>query len=689
MNRDTKIIAGVIVAALAGCCCLALALFGLGGFFLFEAGRTVATEIAPLLTEVFITPVPDTPTPRPEIVLTPVPTPLAGAEDTLQALEEADIPPSDLRELAMRLQGIPDIPEVVSTTPTDYPIGHELQFNVFNDDTHENFVITARLVYKTENAYFFAENGVDANPAEVKRLLDTFQNEIYPTNRQFFGEEWNPGVDGDPHLYILYTRGLGANVGGYYSSSDEYSRLAHEFSNEKEMFYASAAGVSPGDEYMYSTLAHEFQHMIHWYQDRNEETWMNEGASVLAEVLNGYSPSGSQFGFVAQADLQLTDWVTSDHPDFGAHYGAAFMFMAYFFDRFGSEATQALVAHSSNGLRAVDETLAELGLTGSAAGRPLTSEEVFADWAVANYLNDPGVGDGRYAYRTYENAPTVPAPTDSFFTCLVEQSATVRQYATDYYEINCDGPVTITFTGSQQVRAIPSDPRGGRYAMWGTRNDESATSLTREFDLSNLTAATLKYWMWAQIEKDFDYAYVEVSTDGGETWTILRTPSGTDEDPIGANLGWGYTGASGGGNPEEGDPSQWIEETVDLSEYSGQTILVRFEYVTDLALTYGGFMLDDISVPELNYAADFEKDDGGWEARGFVRMDNRLPQRFVVQVIRQGRTGAETTVERLPLDANNTGSLTLDLGRNEKAVLVVSGVTPYTTEVASYQFEVQ
>ncbi|MGH2524970.1 MAG: hypothetical protein ACRDH2_20875, partial [Anaerolineales bacterium] len=65
MNRDTKIIAGVIVAALAGCCCLALALFGLGGFFFFEASRTVATEIAPLLTEVFITPMPHTPTPRP------------------------------------------------------------------------------------------------------------------------------------------------------------------------------------------------------------------------------------------------------------------------------------------------------------------------------------------------------------------------------------------------------------------------------------------------------------------------------------------------------------------------------------------------------------------------------------------------------------------------------------------------
>ncbi len=90
----------------------------------------------------------------------------------------------------------------------------------------------------------------------------------------------------------------------------------------------------------------------------------------------------------------------------------------------------------------------------------------------------------------------------------------------------------------------------------------------------------------------------------------------------------------------------------------------------------------------LNYTADFEEDDGGWESAGFVRIDNLLPQTFIVQVIEQGRNTRDTTIQRLKLDANSQGSLTLDLSGREKAVLVVSGATPFTTELASYQFEI-
>jgi bacillopeptidase F (M6 metalloprotease family) len=231
------------------------------------------------------------------------------------------------------------------------------------------------------------------------------------------------------------------------------------------------------------------------------------------------------------------------------------------------------------------------------------------------------------------------------------------------------------------VQVVPGLPHGGRYAFWSQRSDESDTRLTRAFDLTGLTSATLTYWAWWDIEADFDYAYLEISTDDGQTWKILKTPSATSDDPNGNNFGWGYTGKSGGG----GSP-QWVEESVDLSAYAGRKVLLRFEYVTDTALVHPGFMLDDVAIPELNDHADFEADDGGWKAEGFVRMDNLLPQTFVVQAIRQG---AQTTVERMPLDEHNQGSLTLNLAEGESAVLVVSGTTPFTTEVASYEFEIR
>ena len=61
----------------------------------------------------------------------------------------------------------------------------------------------------------------------------------------------------------------------------------------------------------------------------------------------------------------------------------------------------------------------------------------------------------------------------------------------------------------------------GRYVWWSNRGDESDTTLTRTFDLTGLEQATLQAWLWYDIEKDYDYAYVEVSTDGGQTWEVL------------------------------------------------------------------------------------------------------------------------------------------------------------------------
>src|SRR5690606_31213376 len=87
---------------------------------------------------------------------------------------------------------------------------------------------------------------------------------------------------------------LGHGIAGYYSSSDQYSRLAQPRSNEKEMFYVNLDWVNslfgPAFQSYETVLAHEFQHMIHWHTDRNEETWLNEGLSEFAQDVAGYGP---------------------------------------------------------------------------------------------------------------------------------------------------------------------------------------------------------------------------------------------------------------------------------------------------------------------------------------------------------------------------------------------------------------
>ncbi len=676
-NNNSSII--IVVVALVACVCLCTVAAGAGAFaFLAPLGREVPTQIGPLLTEVFETSAAPTPeaTDEPNVDLTPVPTAPPGSVETLELLINEEIPQRDLRLLAMRLQGITDIPEVVSEVAPDHPLGTVLEFNATNNDSLSDFTLSAELLYKTENVYFFSEQGVEVDLNDVQAMVDTFQSQAYPTNRQFFGSEWNPGIDGDPRLYILYARGLGDTIAGYYSSADEYSRLARPDSNEKEMFYINADGQVPGDSYLDGVLAHEFQHMIHWAHDRNEETWMNEGSSELASFINGYG-AGFEEVYISDTDLQLNTWGEDSTP----HYGAGFLFMAYFLDRFGDAATQALVNDQANGLRAVDEVLAAQAITDPASGAPVTAVDVFADWVIANYLGDPDVADGRYEYHNYPDSPTVSDPTDSFSDCPTDYSATVSQFGADYYEINCGGDVTINFTGSLPVQVVPTMPHGGRYAFWSHRGDDSDMRLVREFDFSALSTVTLNYWAWYEIEEDWDYTYLVVSTDGGETWAMVETPSGTDTNPIGNNLGWGYTGNSGGGSEAE-----WIEETADLSAYAGQVVQVAFEYVTDDALNFSGFLVDDLSIGELDFSTDFETEDEGWTAEGFVRMDNLLPQEFMVQVI---VAGGETTIQRMELDENNQGSLSLSLGGGDTATLVVSGVTPITTQKASYEFTIE
>ena len=688
-GRTVTVIA--IALGLLVCLCACILALGGGAAYLALSPLNVATQfvstVRPQLTGVFQppteTPGPPSATSGPDIILTPVPTPVAGSSDTLQTLEDEPIPASDLREEAMRLKGIANIPEVVASAPANYAVGQELQFNASNEDTNATFQVQAKLIYETDNAYFFAQDGTRVDNQAVKSLVDTFQNKIYPTDREFFGSEWTPGVDDDPHLYILYVGGIGQTIAGYFSSADEYSHLAHPFSNEKEMFYVNADNQNPGDPYLLGVLAHEFQHMIHWAHDRNEETWMNEGSSVLAEFLNHYDIGGFDAAYTSNPDLQLTGWSEdpSTDPNVAAHYGAGFLFMTYFLDRFGSDATKALVADPANGMRAVDDVLAAQGIKDKTTGQPVTSVDVFADWTIANYLGDGSVADGRYAYHNYPQAPTVSFPTDTFSNCPTQNSATVHQFGAAYYEIDCTGKINISFTGSQQVQVVPTKPNSGRYAFWGHRNDESDTRMTHEFDLTGLTKATLNYSTWYELEQDYDFVYLEASTDGGANWTILKTPAGTDGNSTGNNFGWGYTGSSGGGNS-----GVWINESVDLSAYAGQKVQLRFEYITDAAVNWPGFMVDDINVPELQYSTDFEKDDGGWNGEGFVRMDNLLPQEFMVQVITQG---AQTTVQRLPLDQNQTGSLDVNLAAGDKAVLVVSGITPFTTEVGSFQFAIK
>ena len=680
-NKSILIIALVVIGILAVCC---IAVVVAGSVFMAynsQAGVEIS-EATPVVIRPIIptaTSLPGSPYPEQQENPAPAQPPSSVTTDTLKILGETIVPVNNLPDLARRLEGKENIPETMAPPAAFYKTGAESSFWVTNVDTNSNFKINATLEYVTEHVYFWIEDGVRFNLGDLRILVDTFEETIYPTDREFFGSEWTPGVDGDPHLYILYAEGLGTSIAGYYSSADEYSPLAHEYSNAHEMFFLSADNVSLEEEFAYSVLAHEFQHMIHWYQDRNEETWLNEGFSELAAYLNNYSVGGSDYVYTLNPDMQLNTW-PGGSEDTTPYYGAAFLYVLYFLDRFGEEATQAVVADPANGLVSIDRVLSEIGETDPLTGNTIQADDVFADWMIASYLQDSRASDGRFTYHNYPQAPQ-PSETESIQNCPTQaETREVSQYGVDYIRLRCRGSFTLYFEGSVQASVVPTDPYSGEYLIWSNRGDESDMTFTRSFDFSAQSGPlTLTYWTWYDLETDYDYVYLLASTDG-ESWQILTTPSGTPDDPSGNSYGWAYTGESGNG-------PKWIQESIDISHLAGQKVQLRFEYVTDAAVHAEGLLLDDIAIPEIGYFTDFESDTGGWIADGFVRIRNLIPQTYRVSLI---RLGDETKVEKFTLDGDNRLSLPLEFDRGtDEMVLVVSGTARFTRQPAAYRFTIK
>lgn len=649
-----------------------------------------ATAQSPTAATVVVqhaSPSPAAPTPTAVPSPLPVPSPAAsvrstpcdGGYETAQRLAQAVLPERDLVEIAGRLLLGGEIPKrAAAPLEQPYAVGHKERFWVTDLTVDVHRQITATLQLATPLVYVFVEEGAAVDHNRLEQAIRTFEEEIYPTNHRIFGSEWNPGVDGDPHIVILHAYFEGA--AGYYSSLDEIPRSIRPHSNQHEMFYMNLDAFEIGSDAYISTLAHEFQHMIHWHQDPRSDTWLNEGLAQMAELANGFG-EGPAWAFLSNPDLQLTTWAR-DPFEAHAHYGCSYLWSRYFGQCLGGlDKLGQLLDRSEDDLKTIDRLLEAAGYQ-PAIPAPRPFDAFFADWAVANYLNDPTVADGRYAYDGYVDLGPIGLIEWVYdYELPWETSATVQPYGTDYIEITGyeESPLHIRFDGAETLPLVDTKAHSGTHMWWGNRGDLADARLTRAFDLSAVDRATLRCHLWYDIEPDYDYAYIEVSTDGGDSWTILAGRHSTDSNPNGSNLGHGYTGTSGPGV----GPS-WVEEQIDLSPFAGQQILLRFEMITDDALNSPGLVLDDVEIPEIGFYDDLESE-AGWLAEGFVWVDDQVPVDFLVQLV-IFEAGGTISVQALELDGDRFGEIVLSgFGREIwQVTVVISAAAPATTESAPY-----
>jgi immune inhibitor A len=157
----------------------------------------------------------------------------------------------------------------------------------------------------------------------------------------------------------------------------------------------------------------------------------------------------------------------------------------------------------------------------------------------------------------------------------------------------------------KQVTQKLATPYAGSKDWWSGTGDDYSASMTRTVDVPAGTSA-LTFQGQYNVEKDYDYAFVEVK-DGAAEWKSIP---GTGTDPTVNN---GITGDTAGA---------WKPMSFDLSAYAGKQIQLRVRYQTDggvqgnSAKYPAGVFLDDISVAG-GPTDGAETSPNGWTLAGF------------------------------------------------------------------------
>jgi len=585
---------------------------------------------------------------------------------TVTALENVIVPVRDRIDLARRIDGLTDadLPSTPTQAPV-YAVGDRHTFSALDAGNRRLLTIDATLRALGDHLALWVQDDSNLPDSVPRALVEAFDTRIYDPVRALWGSEDIPGIDGDPRVHALFARGLGGSTAGYFASDHTESVVVYEYSNEREMFFFNLDVIRAVSlEQIESIMAHEFQHMIRHNVQTNDDTWLNEGLSVFTESYLYGEANSSAFSYLLQPDTQLTDW-NADPALRGANYGAAGLFMTYLYDRFGIDALIELGAHPAARAWSSVEAIAE--------ARATHANALFADWLIANlWLSvydapDPVYPDGSPVPLYADLPKTNLAPPD--YTSTLGTPDAIPPYSARHYfipDLKDDQPL-ISISGDAYAPLI-ADSGDGQFWV-SARADLSESRLTYAVDLTENSSARLNYRVWHDLETEWDYGYVMVSTDGTR-WTPLQTARMTDADPNALAYGAGYTGVSGG----------WVDESLDLSAYTGGTAWVRFSVITDDAINRPGMAIDSVTVTTDTDIVTLDV----LSAEGWIETDNRLLTEFIVQAI--AFTNDAAVVTRTVVIPDGTLHL-LGLGAVpgvESLWLIVSPVVPFTTEPIPY-----
>ncbi len=456
-------------------------------------------------------------------------------------------------------------------------------------------------------------------------------------------------------FYSVFNEYLDRNI----MTIDAYDWLhrtgANPPDNSQDADYQACESASgkPRPHMYEGTFAHEYQHLLEYYQDPDEVSWVNEGLSDYAQSLVGYvdtsvpvtDPAADSHiacfsGYLAAQgyggpENSLTRWGDQGGPEILCDYGAAYSFMQYLYGHYGSAFLSALHQEPGNGLAGLQNVL-------DASGSPDSAQDVVHRWAATMALDnvvdngatltggDPATysedslgsqinWDATYGDSNHDGTADDPgneaystpgaAPNGSDYVRLGSADATDRSYlgAGDLTSVAFDGSGSRPASKvAWQVDATPpasttagttcgtTTPQGVSTVDDAAFYSGCGANLDRSVSRSVTVPAadpTLTFRSLWDTEQGWDFGFVQVYDAAQQKFVSVGcTDTAATADP-------GAVAAVKDNLPGfTGDSAGWKDESCDLSAYAGQDVELAFRYVTDPGVNEAGWWVDDVAV---------------------------------------------------------------------------------------------
>lgn len=548
------------------------------------------------------------------------------------------------------------------SSPPVYAIGDREMLWVDSGTDEGNIQIDAELRGLTDNVLLWVDHSLAFSNWRAQRMAEHIENEVIEPIHELLQYAAPPGVDGDSRLTIVMVHNPESDWQGIFDKGFALPHDLNEESNQREMIMVDPMyddGTMLAQKDIASTIAHEYQHLLEYHRDYNEEWWLSEAMSTYVEYHLHGAETLEWWGdnFYKAPNIGLTYFHVEG--DQYAQYAAVNLFAIFLAQRFGEDIIAHLYAESLDGWRGVAKVLRDQ--------YDASADEVFADWALANYFQDWRRG---YGYDDeIEDLLTSAQPTQTFRSFPAVHSGSLPQYSTDYIVANVSGAdqLSLLLTQAPYLGFIETSAPEGDAFYFAPSTVWTDSSLTRDLGRLRGSQIWLEFQVWHETEEEYEVAYVAISTNGGRTWRALK----------GEHTGeayWledAYTGSSGG----------WRQERIDISRYRLIDTQLRFGLMTDGPTRDRGFAIDDLRIDAMDFHDGFEAPDAAWVANGWLRTDNRLPQNTWLQVVQETDDGLR--LDRFFVTGTQEVVINVQPGVS-RAVIAISPMVPQTALPTEY-----